>query len=215
MADASLSARSDACGCARAAATTPKRILWIALGLNAAMFAVGITAGLVAQSTGLIADALDMLADALAYSVGLAALNRSGLFKARSAAIRGGVLVVLGAGIATEALLRVLTGSRPEGGAMLGVAAASLVVNAIVLWLLSRHQRRDVNMRAAYICTRADVIANLGVIGSGLLVILTGSRFPDLIVGFAIGLYVVKEAFEILGEAKSARAAEPLPRGAQ
>ena len=214
MADASLSSTSGGCGCAQAAATTPKRILWIALGLNATMFVVGITAGLLAQSTGLVADALDMLADALAYGVGLAALNRSGLFKARSATIRGGVLAVLGAGIAFEALRRALTGSRPEGLAMIGVAAVSLAINATVLWLLSRHQRDDVNMRASYICTRADVIANLGVIGSGLLVLLSGSRFPDLIAGVAIGLYVVKEAFEILGEARSAKAAEPVLRAA-
>jgi divalent metal cation (Fe/Co/Zn/Cd) transporter len=39
-----------------------------------------------------------------------------------------------------------------------------------------------------------------------LLVSLTGSRYPDLVVGTAIGVYVIKEAFEILGEAREARA---------
>ena len=209
MADASLSSTPGRCGCASAVASTPKRVLWIALALNAAMFVVGMAAGLWAQSTGLIADALDMLADALAYGVGLAALNRSGLFKARSATVRGGVLAVLGAGIALEALRRALTGSQPEGGAMMVVALASLAVNATVLGLLSRHRPDDVNMRASYICTRADVIANVGVIGSGLVVTLTGSRFPDLIVGVAIGLYVVKEACEILGEARSGKGQAP------
>jgi Co/Zn/Cd efflux system component len=61
-------------------------------------------------------------------------------------------------------------------------------------------------MRAAWIFTRADVVANLGVILSGVLVAVTGARYPDLIVGAAIGIYVIKEAAEILREAREARA---------
>jgi Co/Zn/Cd efflux system component len=64
-----------------------------------------------------------------------------------------------------------------------------------------------VHLRATWIFTRVDVIANVGVIFSGLLVLLTGSRFPDLVVGGAIGVYVMKEALEIPGEAREARRA--------
>jgi len=65
-----------------------------------------------------------------------------------------------------------------------------------------------VHLRATWIFTRVDVIANVGVMFSGLLVLLTGSRFPDLVVGGAIGIYVIKEAIEILREAHEARAGE-------
>jgi cation diffusion facilitator family transporter len=192
------------CGCGSAARTTPKRILIIALVLNALMFVVGLTAGVLAHSTGLIADALDMLADALAYGLGLAALNRSGLFQSRSATVRGVVLVALGLLVCAEAVRRLIVGSAPDGAAMIGIPVISLLVNGTVLLLLSRHQRDNVNMRASYICTRADVIANIGVIVSGIAVTITGSRFPDLIAGVTIGLYVVKEGLEIMREAHSA-----------
>ena len=51
-------------------------------------------------------------------------------------------------------------------------------------------------------------LANVGVVLSGLLGLLTGSRFPDLVVGGAIGVHVVKEAIEILSEAREARTGE-------
>ena len=57
-------------------------------------------------------------------------------------------------------------------------------------------------MRASWIFTRADVIANIGVIVAGILVLWTESRVPDLIIGCAIGLYVLREAFEILRESR-------------
>jgi Co/Zn/Cd efflux system component len=59
----------------------------------------------------------------------------------------------------------------------------------------------EVHLRATWIF-RVDVIANIGVIASGVLVLLSGSRYPDLVAGTAIGGYVVKEAVEILREAQ-------------
>ena len=87
---------------------------------------------------------------------------------------------------------------------MMAVAFVSLLVNATVLRMLGRYREKEVHLRATWIFTRADVIANIGVVLSGLLVLLTGSRFPDLVTGAAIGIYVVKEAIEILGEAREA-----------
>jgi Co/Zn/Cd efflux system component len=66
-----------ACSQARAQRMTKGRTLRIALTLNLAMFVIGTTAGLGAQSSGLLADALDMLADASAYAIGLLAVTRS------------------------------------------------------------------------------------------------------------------------------------------
>lgn len=90
---------------------------------------------------------------------------------------------------------------------MIAVAAVALAVNAFVLKMLSRRRSREVHMRATWIFTRADVVANIAVILSGVAVILTSFRFVDIIVGAGIGLYVTKEASEILREAKEARGA--------
>ncbi len=195
------------CGCGPTAAETAaqRRVLWIALALNAAMFVVETTAGVLGNSTGLIADGLDMLADASAYAVGLLAVGRSGLFKANAARASGVLLLILGIGVLFDVARRIVSGEPPEGSWMIGIAFVALVVNATVLRLLSQQRSEEVHMRATWIFTRADVVANIAVILSGAAVLLTGWRYVDLIVGAAIGLYVIKEAAEILREAKAAR----------
>ncbi len=194
------------CGCeAKTDSPAQRRILSIALALNATMFVVGLAAGLIAQSTGLIADSLDMFADAVAYGIALAAINRGLVFKARAAATSGSVLLVLGIGVLIDTVRRGVFGSAPESHIMMAVASVSLVVNATVLCLLGAYRAEGVHLRATWIFTKVDVIANLAVILSGVIIWLTGFRFVDLVVGAAIGLYVIKEGFEIVGEAKEAR----------
>ena len=192
------------CGCQIDPTPDPaqRRTLWIALGLNAAMAVVGFAIGWLAQSTGVLADALDMLSDAAAYAIGLAAIGRSATFKRRAAQWSGAILLVLGLGIVVEALRRGVMGSEPLSGWMMLAASLSLVVNLTVLRLLRPFQRGEVHLRATWIFTRADVVANIGVLVAAGLVAITQSRFPDVIVGAAIGAYVVKEAIEILREAR-------------
>jgi Co/Zn/Cd efflux system component len=185
-----------------------RRVLRIALALNATMFVVGLVAGLLGQSSSLIADSLDMLADASAYAIALGAVGRSARFKAGAATLSGSLLMLLGVVVLLDVGRRVLLGNQPESLVMIAVAFVSFLVNANVLRMLGRYREGEVHLRATWIFTRVDVIANVGVMLSGLLVLLTGSRFPDLVVGGAIGAYVIKEAIEILGDAGEARAEE-------
>ena len=87
---------------------------------------------------------------------------------------------------------------------MIAVALVALAVNAYVLRLLQTQRSDEVHIRAAWIFTRADVVANAAVILSGVAVLSTGIIYFDLVVGAAIGLYVIKEAMEILREARQA-----------
>lgn len=197
------------CGCTPTAVETDaqRRTLWIALCLNAAMFLIETTAGLFASSTGLVADGLDMLTDAAAYAIALAAIGRSSRFKTNAASLSGTLLLLVGLGLLADVTRRMLWGGEPEGGWMIAVAGLALAVNVYVLQLLSKQRRDEVHLKAAWIFTRADVIANAAVIAAGVAVLLTGLRYFDLAVGAAIGLYVVREALEILGEARSSRTA--------
>lgn len=199
------------CGCGPTAADTAeqRKTLKIALGLNATMFVAEVTAGWLANSTGLIADGLDMLADASAYAVGLAAIGRGDRFKANAATASGSLLLILGIGVLVEVVRRAISGEPPEGIVMMAVAAVALAVNATVLRLLSKHRTAGVHLRATWIFTRADVVANIAVILAGVAVLLSGNRYIDLVVGAGIGLYVVKEALEILREAREARKMPP------
>lgn len=196
------------CGChAQATNEAERRILRLALVLNATMFVVGIVAGLIAQSMGLIADSLDMLADASAYGIALVAWQRSANFKASAATLSGTLLLILGAGVVAGVVWRLVVGSHPEGAWMMGIAFIALIVNAAVLRLLERFRHGEVHLRATWLFTRVDVIANLAVILSGVLVLLLHSAVPDLVIGTAIACYVLREALGILREAKEARVA--------
>ena len=178
--------------------------LTVALVLNATMFVVGITAGWLAQSSGLLADALDMLADALAYALALLAFHRSARFKARAAVLSGCVLLALGIGVLVDAARRALGAEVPFGGAMMAVASVAFVVNSFVLMRLSQARSGEVHLRAAWLFTRADILANVGVIISGAIVTATHVRWPDLLIGAAIGIFVIHEAAEILRSAREA-----------
>lgn len=169
------------------------------------MFVVGLAAGVVAKSSGLIADSLDMLADAAAYSIALLAASHGALVKANAARASGLVLLALGFGVLVDVLRRLAGGESPEGWIMVGVAAMAFVVNANVLRLLKKQRSEEVHMRATVIFTQVDVIANLAVILSGAIMIAAGFRYVDLAVGAAIGCYVMKEAVEILREAREAK----------
>ena len=188
------------CGCEAPPLTTQqeRRVLRIALYLNAAMAVIGGLAGWIAQSAGLLADAVDMLSDATAYAIALLAIGRSPLFKVRAASLSGGILLVLGIGILVEVGRRFAYGAEPLSAWMIATALLSLGVNVTVFRLLAPMKSGEVHLRATWIFTRADVVANLGVILAGLMVLWLGVPYPDYVIGSLIGLYVIKEAIEIL-----------------
>ena len=192
------------CDCGHASGNTEneRKTLRVAPGLNATMFVVNMAAGLWAQSSGLMADALDMLTDATAYALGLMAVTRGMRFKQSSARWTGATLMLLSAGIVADVIRRFWFGSDPLGAAMVGFSLLSLFVNVTVLRMLAQYRQGEGHMRASWICTRADVVANFGVLVSGLVVLATDWRYADLIVGVAIGIYVAKEATEIWRQAR-------------
>lgn len=194
------------CGCEiEATNRAQSSVLIVLLFINAVMFAVELATGLIAQSTGLIADALDMLADATVYAIGLYAVGRSALAKAHAANISGWFQVLLALAVAVDVVRRWVWGSEPVSSFMMGIGAMALVANVVCLMLIARHRKGEVHMRASWIFSRNDVIANLGVIAGGMLVGVTGSRFPDLIIGAAITLLVLNGGVHILRDARAER----------
>jgi len=192
----------SACDCRHEpTSVAERRVLWIALGLNACMALVGGIAGWAAQSAGLLADALDMLSDASAYAIGLIAIGRTALFKANAALLGGALLLVLGVGLLVEVARRVIVGADPSSGWMIATALLSLAVNVFVLRLLAPLRTGEVHLRATWLFTRVDVIANAAVVIAGVLVLMTATPYPDFVIGALIGLYVIKEAIEILRDA--------------
>lgn len=177
------------------------RVLIILLSINAFMFVVEITLGILSQSTALIADSLDMLADATVYGVGLYAVGKPALSKIRAAHISGILQIVLGVFLSVDVLRRFIWGSEPESFLMISVGMVALVANVICLKLISKHRDGEVHMRASWIFSKNDVIANLGVIIGGVLVYALDSRHPDLFIGLAISIIVIRGGVHILKDA--------------
>lgn len=172
--------------------------LRILLAVNAVLFLVEIVAGWLAQSTGLIADSLDMLADAFVYGLALWAVGRSSAAKLSAAHASGVLQALLAAGVLLDVARRWVTGSAPDPPTMIGISTLALAGNVSCLLLLARHRHGGAHMRASWIFSTNDVLANLGVIAAGALVAATGSRVPDLVIGTAVAALVLFGAFRIL-----------------
>ena len=169
------------------------------------MFVAEMVAGIIGDSTALIADSLDMFADASVYALSLYAVGRSMSLKARAALASGVMQILLGMFVLFEVARRFVFESKPEPAYMIWVGLAALVANIICLRLIARHKQGGVHMRASWIFSRNDVIANIGVILAGILVTYSGSHYPDLIIGQIIALIVVWGGLRIIQEAKAER----------
>ncbi len=183
------------------------RVLWWLLAINGVMFVVELSVGWIAQSTGLIADSLDMLADATVYGIGLYAVGKSPRHKAHAALYSGIAQGLLGLLILADIVRRAVFGSEPVSALMMGMGAVALAANVWCLLLIQKHRDGEVHMRASWIFSKNDVIANSGVILGGLLVWLLHSRWPDLVIGTLIALIVLRGAFHIVADARAELAA--------
>ncbi|ABM18495.1 cation transporter [Marinobacter nauticus] len=170
---------------------------WL-LGINAVLFAVEMTAGLIAQSTGLIAESLDNFADAAVYGLALYAVGHSVKMQVRAAHLAGVLQLILAVGALAEVVRRFVFGSEPESLVMMGIAFIALIANTTCLLLISKHREGGAHMKASWIFSANDVVINLGVITAGALVAWTGSNYPDLIIGSIAGIIVLNGARRIL-----------------
>lgn len=185
-----------------------KKTLAILLSINGFMFLVELILGWLAQSTGLMADSLDMLADAAVYGLSLYVVGKGALKQAKAAMVSGMLQMILGFGVLLEVVRRLLFGSDPQSLFMISVGCVALVANIICLVLISKHKDGGVHMRASLIFSTNDVLANLGVILSGVLIVVIDSRAPDLIIGTIISLIVMRGGIAIIMESK--KEIEPL-----
>ena len=191
------------CGCeVEIKDASQKRVLYWLLGINAVMFFVEMTVGILADSTALIADSMDMLADAVVYGIGIYAVGKSILHKAKAAQISGYFQLLLGVIILIDITRRLFLGSEPISSLMIGMGFIALIANVVCLVIIRNHKNDEVHMRASWIFSANDVIANMGVIIAGVLVVWLDSRIPDLVIGCIVSIVVLRGAWMILKDAK-------------
>ncbi len=177
------------------------RVLYIVLVINAVMFLVEFIGGWLASSTALLGDSLDMFGDASVYALTLYALHRSARTRATASFVKGGVMMAFGIVVIAEALRKSVLGVVPDAQWMGVVGLIALAANTVCFLLIYRHRSDDLNMRSSWLCSRNDLIANSSVLIAAALVVLTGSLWPDLVVGVVIAGLFLHSALQVLTEA--------------
>lgn len=180
-----------------------RRVLWIALVINAAMFVAEIVAGLAAGSASLQADALDFLADAGNYGISLFVAGMALRYRARAALAKGATMAVFGVWVIGITVWHVANGTLPHAVTMGAVGSAALVANAAVLALLWAYRTGDSNKRSVWLCSRNDVIGNCAVLLAALGVFGTGSGWPDIIVASVMAALALHGAWQIMRHARA------------
>jgi cation diffusion facilitator family transporter len=186
-----------------------RRILWIALVINAAMFLVEIGAGLQAGSLSLLADAVDFAGDALNYGVSLAVLASALAWRARAAVVKALCMMGFGVYVLAAAIWSLWHGGVPQHLTMGLVAVVALVANVAVAWMLYAFREGDANMRSVWLCSRNDALSNLAVLLAAVGVFGTGSAWPDLLVAGLMAGLALQGGWVVMRQARKELAGRP------
>jgi Co/Zn/Cd efflux system component len=185
-------------GCCNPTSSAARPLLWLALGINASMFAVEVIAGLIAGSVSLHADALDFLGDSFNYAISIAVLTMALSWRARAALLKGATMGVLGLWVIGEAAWHIYIGRVPEPIIMGVVGFAALLANAVVAVMLYRFRDSEANLRSAWICSRNDVLGNLAVLLAAFGVFGTGALWPDIVVALVMAMLALQGSVTVI-----------------
>ena len=179
-----------------------RKVLQIVLTINAVMFLVEGVAGTLAHSTSLMADALDMFGDALVYGLSIYVITSDSRKQASASMVKGLFMLFLGIVVLGEAVYKVLNPIIPDASTIGIIGAIALMANLVCFFMLYTHREDNLNMSSTWLCSRNDLIANVGVLFAGLLTYILASRWPDIIVGVLIAGLFLKSAIHVIGQAK-------------
>lgn len=179
-----------------------RRVLWVALVVNAAMFAIEIIGGIQAGSLSLLADSVDFAGDALNYGVSLAVLAAAVAWRARAALLKAASMMGFGLFVLGSAVWSIWHGDVPVAATMGAVATLALAANLGVAWMLYAFREGDANMRSVWLCTRNDAISNLAVMAAALGVFGTGTAWPDLAVAGLMATLALHGGWQVMLQAR-------------
>jgi Co/Zn/Cd efflux system component len=178
-----------------------RHVFRVVLIINVSMFLVEAIAGILANSTALLADSVDMLGDAIVYGFSLYVIGRGAVWQPRAAFLKGIIMATFGLGILAQVVFKILHGIVPTAEVMGLVGFMALIANVVCLMLLWQRHGDDINMRSAWICSRNDVIGNVGVLLGALAVGLTSSPWPDIVIGLLIAAVFFRSAIFVIRDA--------------
>ena len=197
--------KQSSCGCESATGALSndddgrlRRVLIIVMLINFVLFAGEFGAGLWIASSALQADALDAFGDASVYALSLYAVGKSLRWRAGTALLKGVIQGLFGLAVLYEVVRRLQAETVPIAPWMAGVAVIALVLNFSCFLLLLRYRNQDLNMRSVWLCTRNDVISNVGVIVAAVAVGVTQSGIPDAVIGTVVALIFLQTSWAVI-----------------
>ncbi len=177
-------------------------VLKIVLAINAVMFIVELTAGLISNSVSLVADSLDMLGDTLVYGFSIYVVARGARMKAHAALLKSGIMAAFGIFVLGQATYKIIYPQLPVFETIGAIGLLALIANGICFILLWRHRADDINMSSVWLCSRNDIIANVSVLFAAVGVWLTHSGWPDILVGMALAALFLRSSLSVLRGAR-------------
>lgn len=195
-----------------------RRVLWIALAVNAAMFVTELGSSIAAGSTALLADSLDFFSDSANYAISLYALALGALARSRAALFKGLTMGAIGLWVLGAAAHKIAVGGVPDALIMGPVAILALAANVFVALLVYKHREGDANRESVWLCSRNDAIGNVVVALAASGVFATGSYWPDVAVAAVMAWLSLGASWRVvkrsLGELAEHRG-QPIPGAAE
>lgn len=182
--------------------------LWGVLGVSIITTLAEVVGAYLTDSLALVADAGHMLTDVAGVALSLVAMHLAGLptndrktfgyYRAEILAAAANALLLIGIAVYVlyEAYRRFAHPPEILGGWMMGVAVFGLLTNLVSAWLLHASSQESLNVQGAYLEVLGDALGSIGVIVAGLLVLTTGWKAADPI----IGVFILPRAWRLLRE---------------
>jgi cobalt-zinc-cadmium efflux system protein len=193
----------------------PKRVLKVSLGVTSAYIVLLVVAGIRAHSLALLSEAGHNLSDFLALLLSLVAVylqsrpasstktygyHRAGVLAALVNAVS---LVAVSFFIFYEAFRRLQHPEHVQASVMMWVAAAGVVMNGVIAFMLYRSSGRsggDVNIRSALLHEVGDTLSTAAVIAGGWAILVTNNYWIDSALSCGIGTLILWSGFGIVRE---------------
>lgn len=180
-----------------------RRTVLLVAALNFIYFGVEFTFGRIYNSLALISDSIDFLEDASINLLVVLALGWSIAKRKYVSYLLATLLLVPGIAFLWNAVNKLLAPVTPVGEGMTLVGLGALLVNVFCAILIARHRSEEHGLvLAAYYSARNDAIANVLIVVSGLITLVSPSIWPDLLVGLLIFILNAGAAKSVVSASK-------------
>ncbi len=186
-----------------------KAFMW-GIGLNTAFVIIEFIIGFLSNSVGLISDAGHNLSDVASLILALMAFRVAKIHSNNKytygykkmtihvSLINAVILLVAVAFIIIESIHKLFVIEVVEGKMISITAAIGVLVNGLTAWLFMKDKEKDLNVKGAYLHMAADALVSIGVVVSGVIIMLTGMYWIDGIIGLIVAAIIVFSTLDLL-----------------